>query len=112
MLVLDSLRFSKSCISSQDLSELIASMTNVWVNPLDLALAGLTQLSLVRSAAVSISINQSSHFVESYSLKTVMSCSKELGRFVCFCVVHNVSVYWHIISPKGSVGVDVEGSCG
>ena len=84
---------SKSFISSQDFSELIASETNVRVNPLDLASASLAQLSLVRSAAVFISINHSSNFVESYSLKTVMSCSSELVRFVCFCVVCSVSVY-------------------
>ena len=61
----------------------------------------------VRSAAVYISINHSTltTFVESYSLKTVMSCGKELVRFVCFCVVHKVLVYWHITSPKGSVSV-------
>ena len=108
MLALHSLSLSKSFISSQDLSALIASMTNVWLNPLNLAFASLAWLSLVRSAAVSISINQSSNFVELYSLKTAMSCSKELVRFVCFCVVHNVLVYWCITSPKGSVGVGVE----
>ena len=43
--------------------------------------------------------------MESYSLKTVMSCSNDLVRFVCFCVVHKVSVYWHITFLKGSVGV-------
>ena len=37
--------------------------------------------------------------------KTVMSCSNELGRFVCFCMVHKVFMYWCITSPKGSVGV-------
>ena len=102
----------KSFISSQDLSELIVSMTNVWVNPLNLAFTSLAWLSLVRSAAVSISINQSSSFVELYSLKTVMSCSKEFVRCVCFCVVHKVLVYWCITSWKGSVGVDVGEGCG
>ena len=34
-----------------------------------------------------------------------MSCSKDFVRFVCFCIVHKVSVYWHITSPEGSVGV-------
>ena len=41
-----------------------------------------------------------------------MSHSKELVRFVCFCVVHNVLVYCHITSPKGSVGAGVEEGCG
>ena len=108
MLALHSLSLSKSLISSQDFSELIASVTNVWVIPLDLALANLALLSLVRSAAVSMSVNHSSNFVKSYSLKTVISYSSELVRFTCFCVVHNVFVYWCIASPKGSVGVGVE----
>ena len=96
---------SKSFISSKELSELIASITNVWFKPLDLPLVSLDQLSLVRSAAVSISVNQSSNFVESYSLKTVMFCSKKFVRIICFCVVHKVLVYWHITSPKGSLGI-------
>ena len=75
------------------MSQFIASMTNVWVSPLDLAFASLAQLLFVRSAAVSISVSQSSNFVESYSLKTTMSCSNELVRFVCICVVHKVSMY-------------------
>ena len=105
MLALQSLIHSKSFILSQDLSELITSITNVQVNPLDLSLASLAQLSFVRSAAISISISHSSNFVESYSLKTAMFHSNELVRFVCFCVVHKVSVYWCITHPKGSVGV-------
>ena len=64
-------------------------MTNVQVNPLNLALASLAQFSFVKLAAVSISINQSPNFVELYSLKTVMSC-RELPGCVCFCVVQNV----------------------
>ena len=112
ILALHSLSHSKSFISSQDLLELIASVTNVWVNPLNFAFASFVQLSLVRFIAVSISIRQSSNFVESYSLKTVISCSKELVRFVCFCVVHKVLVYWPITSPKSSVGVGIWDGCG
>ena len=62
ILVLHNLSHSNSFISSQDLSELIASVTNVWVNPLNLAFASLSHLSLDRSAAVSKSINQYSNF--------------------------------------------------
>ena len=40
-----------------------------------------------------------------------MSCSSEFVRFVCFCVVHNVSMYWHITSLKDSIGTGVEVSC-
>ena len=57
-------------MSSQGLSELVASVTNVQVNPLSLAFASLVQPSLVRSAALSVSINHSSNFVELFSLKT------------------------------------------
>ena len=87
----------------------MASMTNVCVNPLNFALASLAPLSFVRSATVLIPISHSSNLVESYSLKTAMSCSNELVRFLCFCVVHKVFVYWCITSPKGSVGVGVGG---
>ena len=68
-------------------------MTNVCVNPLNFALASLAQILFVRSAAVSISISHSPNFVESYLLKTDMSCSNELVRLICFCVVHRVFVY-------------------
>ena len=112
MLVLHTLSLSKSLIYSQDFSELIASMNNVWVSPLDFALASLTWLSLVRSAALSISVNHSSNFVKLHLLKTVMSCSSELVRFVCLCVVHNVPVYSCITSPKDLAGVGVEVGCG
>ena len=90
---MQSLGHNKYFISLQDLSDLIASVTNVLVNPLDLAFASLAWLSLLRPATVSISISQSSNFVESRSLKTVMSCNNELVRFVCFCVVHKMSMY-------------------
>ena len=83
----------------------MASVTNMHVNPFDFALVGLTLLSLVRSAAVSMSISQSSNLVELCSLKTAISCSSEFVRFDCFCVVQKVSVYYCITSPKGSVGV-------
>ena len=68
-------------------------------------MASLAQLSSVRSAAVSMSVSHSPNFVEWHSLKTAMSCSRELVRFICFCVLHKVFVYWHITSPKGSFGV-------
>ena len=111
MLALHSLSLSKSLISSQVFSELIASVTNVCVTPLDFALASFAQLSLVTSAAVSISINHLSNFVELHSLKMAMSCSREFVRLVCFCIVHRVSVYWHTTSPNGSVGDGVEVGC-
>ena len=111
MLAIHSLSLSKSLISSNVFSELIASVTNVWVIPLDLALVSLTWLSLVRSTVVSKFVNHSSNFAESCSLKTAMSCSSEFVKFVCFCVVYNVSVYWHITSLKDSEGVGVEVGC-
>ena len=111
MLALHSLSLSKALISSHVFSELIASVTNVHVNPFDFTLASLAQLSLVRSTAISISINHSSNFVESCSLKMTMFCSREFVRFVCFCAVHTVSMYWCTTSPNGCVGVGVEVVC-
>ena len=109
MLTLHSLSLSKYLISSHVFfSELIAFMTNVCVNPLDFALASLAQLSLVRSAALSISVNHSSYFVESCSLKKAMSFSREFVGFVCFCLVQRVSVYWCTTSPNGTEGAGVK----
>ena len=83
----------------------MASVTNVHVNLLNFTIVSLALLSLVRSAAVLMSISHSYSLVELCSLKTAMSCSNEFIRFDCFCVVHKVSVYFCIISPKSSVGV-------
>ena len=71
-------------MSSHAFLELIASVTNIHVNPHDFALASLAQLSVMRSAAVSISVIHSSNFAKSCSLKMAMSCSRELVRCVCF----------------------------
>ena len=87
------------------MSELVTSVTNVCVSPLDFALTSLSQHSFDRSAAVAMSLNHSSNFMEAYSLQTAMSCSNDLVRFVCFCVVQKVFMYWHITSLKGSVDV-------
>ena len=89
----------------------MASVTSVWLNPLDFVFSSLAQLSFVRSAVVSMSVSHSSNFDESWSLKTVISCSSEFVRFGCFWETHNVSVYWHITSPKGSVDVGMEVGC-
>ena len=105
MLTLHSLSLSKSLIYPHVFSELMASMINVHVSPLDFALASLAWLSLVRSAVVSISINHSSYFVELCLLKMTMSCSREFVRYVCFCVAHSVSVYWHTTSPNAVLGL-------
>ena len=109
MLELHSLSQGKSLISSNVFSELIASVTKVGVSPLVFALASLAQLSLVRLflSLLTTPLN----FVDSYPLKTTMSCSREFVRFVCFCVVHSVSVYWHITFPRGPVGAGTEVSC-
>ena len=87
----------------------MASVNNVHVNPLNFAFASLAQLSFVKSATVSMSVGHSSNLVELYSLKTAMSCSNELVRFVCFCVVHKVFMYWCITSLNGSVGAGAGG---
>ena len=75
---------NRSFISSQDLFEVMASVTTLHVKPLDFTLASLALLSLVRFAAVSMSVSQSSNLVESCSLKTGMSCSKEFGGWTVF----------------------------
>ena len=51
---LQSFSCNRSFISSQDLFEVMASVTNVHINLLDFTLASLGLLSLVRSAAISI----------------------------------------------------------
>ena len=95
---------NRSFMSSQDLFEVMAYVTSVCINPLDFALVSLALLSLVRSAAISVSVSQSSNLVESCSLKTVISYSKEFVRLGCFCIEHKVSVYCHITSLRGSAG--------
>ena len=109
ILALRSFSHNRSFISSQDLFEVMASVTSVCIKPLDFALASLALLSLVRSTVVSMSVSQSSNLVESCSVKTAISCSKEFVRLDCFCVEQKVSVYCSITSPRGSVGV---GGCG
>ena len=96
----------RSLISSQILSESIDSDINVYINPLDLACANLGLLSLVKLAAVSTSINQSSKWDESLPLKIVISCSRMFVKVLFFCVVHNVSVYCCRTSSRGSGGAD------
>ena len=60
-------------ISSQFLSKFSASDISMWVKPLDLSCASLLLLALVKLAAVSILINQSSSCEESLPLKIVIS---------------------------------------
>ena len=83
----------------------MASVTSVYINPLNFTLASLAPLSLVRSAAISMSVSQSSTLIELCSLKTGISFSNELMRFDCFCVVHKVSAYCCVTSLEGSTGV-------
>ena len=101
---LQSFNLNGSFISSHDLFEEIASVTSVCIKPCDFALVSLALLSLVRSAAISMSRSQSSNLVESCSLKTGISCIKEFVRLDCFCVEHKVSVHWCNTSLKGSAG--------
>ena len=49
----------------------MTSVTNVHINPLNFTLVSLALLSLVRSAAISMSVSQFSSLVELCSLKTV-----------------------------------------
>ena len=68
-------------MSSQHLPEVRASVIKVQVSPFDLTTAGLVWLSADRSAAVSMSTNQSSNCVESFPLKIGISCIKVLALF-------------------------------
>ena len=94
----------KTLISSQLLSELRPSVINKQVKPLDLACASLVSLSLVKSAAISTSINQSSNCDELLPLKIIISCSSVFAKVVFFCAVHKVSVYCVRTSSRGSGG--------
>ena len=87
---LQSFNLNRSFISSHDLFREIASVTSVHVKPWNFALASLALLSLVRSAAVSMSWSQSSNLVESCSLQMGISCIKEFVRLDCFYVEHKV----------------------
>ena len=89
---LQSFSLNRSFISSQDLFDVMASVTSVHIKPLEFTLASLTLHSLVRSAAISMSVSQSSSLVKSCSLKTGISCSKDFVRLRCFCMEHKVSV--------------------
>ena len=106
---LQSFSLNRSLISSHNILEEIASVTSVHVKPYDFTLASLALLSLVRSAAISMSVSQSSNLVESCLLKTGISSSKEFVRLDCFCMEHKVSMYWHNTSLKGFAGA---GGCG
>ena len=106
---LQSSNLNRSFISSHDLFEEMASATSVYIKSCDFTFASLALLSLVRSAAVSMSISQSSNLVESCSLKTGISCIKEFVRLDGFCVEHKVSLYWHNTSLSSSAGA---GGCG
>ena len=103
---LQSFNLSKSLISSQLLSELSASDIKVQVKPLDFACASLVQFSCVRSAADSMSVNQSSNCEESMPVKIVISWSKLLVKVVFCCAVHKVSVYCCNRSSNGSGSAD------
>ena len=103
---LQSFSLNRSFSSSQDLFEVMASVTSVHSKPLDFTLASLALCSLVRSASILMWVSQSSNLVESCLLKTCMSCSKEFVRLDSFCVEHTVSVCCSITSLRGSAGAD------
>ena len=72
------LRWRESLISSQVLFEVNASDTNVVMSPFDFCFCyDLVLLLPVKSEAVSISVNQSSNYEESFPFIIVISCSKE-----------------------------------
>ena len=99
-------KWRKSLISSQVLFELSASDISVHINPFDFAHANFVLLSLVKSEAVSISMNQSSNCEESLPLKIVISWSRVFTKDVIFSAVHKVSVYCCKTSSRGPGSVD------
>ena len=78
-IALQSFSLNRSFISSHDLFEEITSVASVHVKPYYFTLASLALLSLVRSAAISMLMSQSSNLVKSCSLKTGISCTYVLG---------------------------------
>ena len=87
LVITDPLFHPKICL------KLMASVTNVCVNPLDFPLVSLALLSPVWSAAVSMSVNHSSSLVELCSLKTAISCCSEVIRFwLLLCGTQGVCV--------------------
>ena len=83
----------ESLISSQVLFELSASDISVHISPFDFACVNIVLLLPVKSAAVSMSMNQSSNCEESLPLKITISCSKVFTKDIFFCAVHKVFVY-------------------
>ena len=79
---LQRLSLNRSFISSHDLFKEIASVTRVHVKPCDFTLARLALLSLVRSAAISMAMNQSSNLVGSCSLKQVYPALRSLSGWI------------------------------
>ena len=77
-------KWSKSLISSKLLSELSASDISVHIKPFDFACANLVLLSLVKSEAVLISINQTSNCEESLPLNIVITWSRVFTKDVFF----------------------------
>ena len=78
ILALQSFSHNRSFISSQDLFQVMATVTSVHAKPLDFTLVSLALLSLVRYAAVSMSVSQSSNLVQSCSLKQVYLAVRSL----------------------------------
>ena len=103
---LQSFKCSESLILSQFLPRVMASITKVWVKPLDLAWANLVLLSSVKLATVSISISQFSNCVKSLPLKVGISWIKVFAKVVCFWAEHRVSVYCCNTSSRGSGGAE------
>ena len=79
---LQNFSLNKPFISFHDLFKGIASVTRVHIKPHDFALACLALLSLVRSAAISMPMSQSSNLVESCSLKQIYPALRSLSGWI------------------------------
>ena len=71
-------------MSSQVLFKVKASDINVLTSPFDFSSANLVLLSPINSEAVSMSVNQSSNYEESFPFNMETSCNNELSRDVFF----------------------------
>ena len=80
-------------ILSQHFPVWVASQISMWVRPPDLASARHVPLSVRMSVVVSMSLNQSSSFVESCSSTVGISLSMVVVRFDSLCVACKLSVY-------------------
>ena len=93
-------------LKERTVGQFVTSFSYWRIKPLDLACANLVLLSLVKSAVVLISINQSSTCEESFPLNIVVPRSKVFTKDVFLCALQKVSVYCCRTLLRGSGSAD------